>query len=180
MPRYSFGLGKRAKCPKYFFCFPLSFSHVAILYIQSLSFLYSLSLSPPSALNNLSCNATPGAVLNLLLLAEGPRNINKLRENNGRPEWASYQNCCTLRGGGAGRRALHFLFYCRESSIFSVSILHISIPVRFSHFPTFLPCYLYHFRDKQRYCYEWYLTQVNDPSGKTFRLFLDTTGGQKS
>lgn len=44
---------------------------LAILYSQSLSLSYLLFLS--SALNNLSCNATPGAVLNLLLLAKGPR-----------------------------------------------------------------------------------------------------------
>lgn len=51
---------------------------LAILYLQSLSVSYLLFLS--SALNNLSCNATPGSVLNLLLLAKGPRNINKPRE----------------------------------------------------------------------------------------------------
>lgn len=57
------------------FCFPLC---IAILYLQSILLSYLLTLS--SALNNLSCNATPGAVLNLLLLAEGPGNINKPRE----------------------------------------------------------------------------------------------------
>ena len=62
--------------------FPLSVFYVpAILYLQSLLLSYLLSLS--SALNNLSCNATPGAVLNLLLLAEGPGNINKPRETMG-------------------------------------------------------------------------------------------------
>lgn len=35
------------------------------------------------ALNNLSCNATPGAALDLLLLAKGPSNINKPERNNG-------------------------------------------------------------------------------------------------
>lgn len=50
----------------------------AILYSQSILLSYVHVL--PSALSNLSCNATPGAVLNLLLLAEGPGNINKPSE----------------------------------------------------------------------------------------------------
>lgn len=40
---------------------------LAILYLQSFLFSYLQSLS--SALNKLSCNATPGAVSNVLLLA---------------------------------------------------------------------------------------------------------------
>lgn len=52
-----------------------------LVFTVPLAVILALSLS--SALNNLSCNATPGAVLNLLLLAEGPGNINKLRETMG-------------------------------------------------------------------------------------------------
>lgn len=60
-------------------CLPLCLLRVCHhVFIVSLVVILALSLT--SALNKLSCNATPGAVLNLLLLAEGPCNINKLRE----------------------------------------------------------------------------------------------------
>lgn len=80
--QYSFRLGMWAKRLNSFsesICASLSVFYVpAILYLQSL--LLSHLLSFTSALNNLSRNATPGAVLNLLLLAESPCNINKLRK----------------------------------------------------------------------------------------------------
>lgn len=117
------------------------FYMLAILYLQSLVVMLTLSFSLSPALNNLSCNATPGAVLNLLLLAEGPRSINKPRENNGLTQWASYQNCYILEG--TGRRALHFLCYCRESSIivilhFYSSHFHPRSLFSFPYFPSLL------------------------------------------
>ena len=136
---YSLRFGMWAKCPDCVSASLSVFYVLAILYLQSLLSSYLLSLT--SALNNLSCNATLGAVWNLLLLAEGPRNINKPKETMGPPEWASLQNCCAVEG--TGRPALHFLCYWRESSVIVRCILRISMPVRFPHFLTFLPCYLY-------------------------------------
>lgn len=133
----------------------LSFALVlSLLHLQSIFLSYWRAL--PSALDNLSCDAAPGAVLNLLLLAGGPGNINKPQETM---DWLNeHHTRIVTHQKGTGRRPLHFLCYCRESSI--IILLHFYSPCFHPHllfsFPHFPSLFTYTpFTPKERYCYEW-------------------------
>lgn len=118
----------------------ISASHlVSILHFQSISLSYSLALSSP--LDNLSCNAAPGALLNLLLLAGRPGNINKPRETMERLN--EHHTRIVAHHKGTGRRPPHFLCHCRESSTiillhFCSSCFHPHLLHSFPHFPSLL------------------------------------------
>lgn len=118
----------------------ISASHlVSISHFQSIFLSYSLALS--SALDNLSCNAAPGALLNLLLLAGRPGNINKPGETMERLN--EHHTRIVARHKGTGRRPPHFLCHRGESSI--IILLHFYSPsfhphllLSFPHFPSSL------------------------------------------
>lgn len=121
-----------------YFCFPLVSQ--PIFPVHLLVTLARLS----AALHNLSCNAAPGALLNLLLLAGRPGSINKPWETMERLNEHHTRIVAHHEGTGRPRPppSLHFLCHRRESSIIILlhSILHASIPTCFSHFHTSLPC----------------------------------------
>lgn len=124
----------------YVYSLCISASHlVSISHFQSIFLSHSLALS--SALHNLSCNAAPGALLNLLLLAGRPGNINKPGETMERLN--EHHTRIVAHHKGTGRRRLHFLCHRRESSI--IILLHFYSPcfhphlrLSFPHFPSLL------------------------------------------
>lgn len=137
------------------FCFPVSYV-LAVLYLQSFVVTLALSLSLASPLNNLSYNATPGAVLNLLLLAEILRCINKLREtmdglNKHHSRIVIYQK---------GQEDMHFTFYRIQRNFYNrySLFLFFMFPSLFSFLISllsFLFSTITPFTLKQCHCYEW-------------------------
>lgn len=75
--------------------------------VLTVAFVVILARSLSFALNNLSCNATLGSALNLLLLAESPCNINKLRETMERLN-KHHTRIVTKQ---KGKEDMHFIFY---------------------------------------------------------------------
>lgn len=101
---------------------------LAILCLQSpRSCSHSLSL----AFNSLSCNAIHGAVLNLLVLAGGPHNINKLRRNNGLSTVNEYPTRAVVHWKKQEDIHFNFCATCMERSVIIVFIPFIICPFVF-------------------------------------------------
>lgn len=153
----------------YVYSLCISASHlVSISHFQSIFLSRSLALS--SVLHNLSCNAAPGALLNLLLLAGRPGNINKPGETMERLN--EHHTRIVAHRKGTGRRPPHFLCHRRESSriillYFYSPCFHPHLLLSFPHFP-FLFTYSpitptpppSSLRKSQGHCYEWIHTGV--------------------
>lgn len=124
----------------YVYSLCISASHlVSISHFQSIFLSHSLALS--SALHNLSCNAAPGALLNLLLLAVRPGNINK--PGGTMEQLNEHHTRIVAHHKGTGRRPPHFLCHRRESSIiillhFYALRFHPHLLLSFPHFPSLL------------------------------------------